>query len=84
MRRDKLLLLLNDDYIGIPSSVPVVTTSNIIFRINDLANRRNGGVTIFSPNDFLHDSKVIDVDDSHINSVLSIRLDDNQYYTQGI
>lgn len=84
MRNNKLLLLLENDYLGIARSVPVVTTSSIIFRINDLAERRNGGVTLFSPNQFFHDTIIKDVDDSHINDVLSIRLDDNQYYTQGI
>ena len=84
MKKNKLLLLLNDDYIGIARSVPVVTNTDIIFRINELADRRNGGATLFSPNQFFHDSVIQDVDDSHINSVLSIRFDDNEYYTQGI
>lgn len=85
MNKKKLVLLFDNEYMGgSVAATPPVVSSDVIFRINNLANRRNGGVTIFSPNDFLHDAKEIDIDDGHINTVLSIRLDDNQYYTQGI
>lgn len=84
MRKNKLLLLINDDYIGETRNPSVTVDTNIIFRINESSNRRNGGITLFSPNIFLHDSVIGDVDDSHINSVLGNRFDDPEYYTQGI
>ena len=52
MNKRKLLLLQADDYLTIAGSTAVVDT-NTIYRINGSANRRNGGMTLFSPNIFL-------------------------------
>lgn len=82
MNKRKLLLLQNDDYLGVARAASVADT-NVIFRINDSANRRNGGMTLFSPGRYFHDTSTPDRDTSALNSVLGRRFDDSDYYGAG-
>lgn len=82
MNKRKLLLLQADDYLTIAGSTAVVDT-NTIYRINGSANRRNGGMTLFSPNIFSHDTIIGDKDQSALNNRLSTKFDDIDYYGAG-